>query len=136
MLSNKFKIKLIRTYIKVRNVVKLGDMFNGDISNLSISEDDEKESIIVVGLPGVYKKDIIIVIKDNVLHVKINSKRYYAEMGYNKYWTIPTYNACINLGGDEHYDTEKIYTVYENGLLTIKIKKTKEPKKANKQILM
>jgi len=132
----KFKIVIFRTYVRIKRVMKIDEIFDSESSDLRISEDDENESIINIGLPGVHKKDISISIKDDILQLRINSKRFYTEMGYNKYWTVETFVSYINLGGDQKYNTDKMFSSYENGLLTIKLKKVKEVAKINKKITL
>ena len=98
--------------------------FSDDFSPRMDVTDNENSIIIKAEVPGVEKKDINISIKDNVLAIEGEKKDEVVDEKANYYRServFGTFKRQFQL--PDEVEAEKVDAKYENGILTIDLKK-------------
>lgn len=106
---------------------------DSDISNvgtwrpaLDITE-REQEYLVTAELPGIAEDDVNISIKNNVLTIKGEKKHETEEKSDERYYSERVYGSfqrMIRLDSD--IESDKVEADYENGVLNIRLPKTKD----------
>lgn len=90
-----------------------------------VSLEEKEESFeLEIELPGVRKEDIDIQMENNILSVTALRKKGTSELNYKRNFKI-----------SEEVDSENVQASYENGLLTLALKKKKQPEAKKIQVL-
>jgi HSP20 family protein len=113
---------------EVQNLVT--SVFNGSGLRTNI-EELESDYIVTVEVPGVSKKDITIDYEDSYLTISVEKKEDNSNKKYlRKEITETSFSRSFYL---ENVNEDKIKAKLEDGILTIKIEKSK-PEVKNKKI--
>ena len=91
-------------------------------------EEDDKNYLIEMDMPGVKKEDLEIGIKENILSVSAKRKKMMkSENGESKEEVISSYEQSFNIS-TKGIDVENIEANLNNGVLTITLPKKEEVK--------
>ncbi|WP_297206896.1 Hsp20/alpha crystallin family protein [uncultured Brachyspira sp.] len=97
------------------------------VSRCNVEEDD-KNYLIEMDMPGVKKEDLEIGIKENILSVSAKRKKMMkSENGESKEEVISSYEQSFNIS-TKGIDVENIEANLNNGVLTITLPKKEEVK--------
>lgn len=98
------------------------DSFFGKTFNVDIVEEDD-DLIFKAELPGIEKDDLTVDLKNNILTIKADKKRI-----SKTYLRSETYHGILSRSFSIPYQIdEDINASYKDGILTIVLKKKKEP---------
>lgn len=101
--------------------------YHNRISNYRIEEDD-KNYIIEMDMPGVKKEDLEIGIKENILSISAKRKKAVkSENGESKEEVISSYEQSFNIS-TKGIDVENIAANLNNGVLVVTLPKKEELK--------
>ncbi|MFN3484231.1 MAG: Hsp20/alpha crystallin family protein [Planctomycetota bacterium] len=88
--------------------------------------DGEKEVTVRVEIPGVDPKDVEVTVSGNLLTIAGEKKEFSEEKGTNVYRSECSYGSFRrSLRLPEGVDSEKVQAEYSNGVLTVRIAKSK-----------
>ena len=97
------------------------------VSRCNVEEDD-KNYLIEMDMPGVKKEDLEIGIKENILSISAKRKKMMkSENGESKEEVISSYEQSFNIS-TKGIDVENIEANLNNGVLTITLPKKEEVK--------
>lgn len=103
--------------------------FAGPTPSVDISE-DEKEYTVKAELPGMSEKDIEVTWHDGLLRIKGEKKAEKEEKKKGTYYRECSYGSFVrDISLEDVADWKDIEAKYKNGVLTVKVPKTKRDKK-------
>ena len=101
--------------------------YHNRVSNYRIEEDD-KNYIIEMDMPGVKKEDLEIGIKENILSISAKRKKTFkSESGESREEVISSYEQSFNIS-TKGIDVENIAANLNNGVLMVTLPKKEELK--------
>lgn len=101
--------------------------YHNRVSNYRIEEDD-KNYIIEMDMPGVKKEDLEIGIKENILSISAKRKKTFkSENGESREEVISSYEQSFNIS-TKGIDVENIAANLNNGVLMVTLPKKEELK--------
>lgn len=103
--------------------------FSSPLPAIDISE-DEKEYVVKAELPGMSEKDIEVTWHDGILRIKGEKKAEKEEKKKGTYYRECSYGSFVrDIPLGDVADWKEIEAKYKNGVLTVKVPKTKKNEK-------
>ncbi len=97
--------------------------------------EDEKEYRITAEIPGLEEKDIEVTMDENSITIKGEKKEEKEEKAKNYYYRERRFGSFVRtLPLPEDVDKDKVEAKFKNGLLTLRLPKSKEATKSVKKI--
>lgn len=109
-----------QTYSFTDIMTAVDNLFGVGITTNTARPMDAETKTLTWELPGVKREEIDISYSDNVLRIKVNTKKHYINDGFR--------------APEDFYDIDKIEAKYQDGLLEITVPKREEKKSEAKKI--